>query len=224
MKYPRLHKFLSHLSSIASREGVGFLLGVFASLAASYIYAAQTSHNENKEYRQSEVKELISRITRAEQSMVMSFPGNGSAATYLKIIDMLYKSTESQTGDLRFEGKRVDNITYDLEQRINGSAMYDLLEDIRYTWLDVAFADRGTKKDIYKEPTIKEVHEKLLDYRCCLSTSTGQEDIGCLGEYLLGKHYCLYIDNKIYLAPNGGFIKNMGNNNIISFGTNNDKY
>ena len=207
-------KLVDYSLSIFLGQWKGFFFGVISSLVASHLYTAETSYTESMTYRRSALHELTTRLELADQSILMTKPLPGSAINALKIIEKLYNDTKSQTGNPRFEGQRLENIIFNLQQN-SDKPTSDLLDRIKYANSDVFFVDKDTKKSVNNEPGVAKLFQKISDYRCCLPSKENEDKLGCSAEYFTGPHYCIFINNKLYMPPERALIKSVSDDVFI---------
>ena len=184
--------------SAVSRQWRGFASGVVVGLTANWIFLVATSHVDNKRLQQDTLRELSSRLIATHQTMTHSLLRPTAA---LAELENMYSNTRSSTGDSRFEGRRLENLIYDLERNSDG-ALKEMLNRIRYlrNYAPLFFQEADEQTN---NKSARELVSELGDYYCCLSAEIGAEALMCkpYERYFTGSHYCIHTDGQLAVAP-----------------------
>lgn len=176
----------------------GVLYGLALGVAGNWVFSQISTTLSDRAYQKEAYAELLERLHGGQQAILYISPLDPEAV--FQRVRSMYQDTQSRTGNPKFEGKRIENLLYDLRALTGDEATRALLDHVKYIENDIPFwvareGDEGVKKSIRK------INDKLTDYTCCMSFVSGHDMIGCrVEEFHDGPKYCLYM-NKLIIAP-----------------------
>lgn len=178
----------------------GLAYGIVIGIAGNWVFLWQTNHLDNAAYKAEAFKELTQRLISTHQATVMISTISPTQA--FQGIREMYEDTKSETGNPKFEGKRLENIIFDLQRLSGDETMNKLLDRVKYLRSDIPFSLKDENLDAYHDDA-RQITFKLQDYYCCLSLASGQADaIMCSppDRYFTSSHHCIY-DNELFVPP-----------------------
>ncbi|MGK9235757.1 hypothetical protein KXS07_28850 [Inquilinus limosus] len=143
---------------IIKDEWKGVASGLLLGICGNYAYQHMQSYFDGKEYREAALRELSARIHMAHQGMV--FTSTLSPKLAYQNLQKLYNDTKDETGDSKFNGKRFENILFDLKKIGVDSTTLELIDRIRHLRGDIPLFIEQWEDD-RSDPKIQTVVQKL---------------------------------------------------------------
>lgn len=167
---------MGRLKAVISNPWVNLVLGAVLGIIASEVVSSIKNGFAQTDYGSRINAELSARMLYTHQKMTMGL--HFIETDIFPELDEFYANTKSLTGDPLFEGKRIDNIVFEIEKNLVRPSHKSLLEKIRYLSSDKPL---GLVDDLEsRQKAAYRVVEKLRQYRCCLMEISGQsKDLVC---------------------------------------------
>lgn len=197
-----IKKFTDYFAELIQDQLRGLIIGgILGGIISNLIVIWTTSYYEKLNYRREAFLELSERMQESNQAILYSFDSDSGFSS----LKEMYEKTQSATDNSKFEGRRIDNIIYDLVSSESDETMKNLLMKIKFIRNDVPIGFViGQKSEEKDRESLSKISRKISDYRCCVIIETGIEsNPACeLNMKQYGKLlYCLHDGSKLIVPP-----------------------